>query len=122
MALFSPKSPKAKKRLPAQVKREGAEAREKTGTDISAVLFSPRITEKATLVAQHNVYTFNISPRSTKREVAAAVQALYKVVPTKVRLVTIRPRTVMYRGKAGVKAGGKKAYVYLKEGDKIEVV
>ena len=31
-------------------------------------------------------------------------------------------KTIIYRGKRGIKAGGKKAYVYLKKGDKISVV
>ena len=31
-------------------------------------------------------------------------------------------KKVMHRGKIGMKGGGKKAYVYLKEGDSIEIV
>ena len=87
----------------------------------SAVLLGPRITEKATYISEHaSVYTFNISPDANKNTVSEAVSKLYKVHPEKVRIVTIPSKRVFVRGKRGVKSGGRKAYVYLKKGEKIE--
>ncbi len=88
---------------------------------LAHVLSRPRITEKATDAAARNVYVFDVSPESNKRMIAQAVTALYKVTPRKVTIVTIRPKLVrnMRSGRTGVKQGGKKAYVYLKEGDTI---
>lgn len=87
-----------------------------------AAIVRPRITEKATQVAMGNVYTFTIDPKATKTEVKEAIVKLYKVTPVKVNVVKIRARNVFVRGKRGTTAGGRKAYVYLKKGDKIELM
>lgn len=82
----------------------------------------PRITEKATMIAAGNVYTFNVDPRATKTEIMTTIKTLYKVTPVKVNMITIKQRNVIRRGKKGKEAGGKKALVYLKKGDKIEFI
>jgi large subunit ribosomal protein L23 len=86
------------------------------------VIMKPRVTEKSTQVAEGNVYTFNIAPNATKIEVKDAIKAMYKVTPMKVNVVKIKQRRVVVRGKRGLQAGGRKAYVYLKKGDKIELI
>lgn len=87
------------------------------------VLLRPRITEKAALSAdRNNVYVFEVDENATKPSIAASVRALYKVTPVKVRTTKIAPKAVFVRGKHGVKRGGRKAYVYLKKGDKIELL
>lgn len=91
----------------------------------ASVLLNPRITEKASLLAESNVYTFDVAPKTTKSEIAKAVKAAYKVTPLKVRTVTMAKKATTPRGRKGrpgTTAGGKKAYVYLKKGDKIEVL
>jgi len=86
-------------------------------------LLKPRITEKATMSGMNNnVYVFDVNPRATKREILLSVQELYKVTPVKIATVTIPAKNVVVRGKKGVTAGGKKAYVYIKKGEKIEIV
>jgi large subunit ribosomal protein L23 len=94
------------------------------GRDISSVLVRPRITEKATAQAEKNVYVFEVMPSASKRDVREAVTAVYKVHPVKIHIVRVPPRKVVsrLRGSRGTRAGYKKAYVYLKEGDRIEVV
>ncbi len=90
---------------------------------LSNVLLQPRITEKAGERAMNgNVYVFNVDPRTTKYHIKKAVEEMYKVSPVKVAVVTIRPKQVLVRGKYGQSKGGKKAYIYLKKGDKIEFV
>lgn len=89
------------------------------------ILKNPRITEKATLLAEYNCYTFDVAPDTTKNEIAKAVESIYKVKPRKVRVVNMAKKTVYprsRRGNVGTKGGGKKAYVYLNKGDKIEVL
>lgn len=85
-------------------------------------IIRPRVTEKATTVAEGGIYVFEIEKGTTKREVAKAIEELYKVKPIKVGIVKIPRKQVFVRGKKGFKAGGKKAYVYLKKGDKIEII
>jgi large subunit ribosomal protein L23 len=83
-------------------------------------ILKPRITEKASYVAQSNVYTFEVAPQATKKQVAETVKAFWNVTPVKVNIVKNPAKQVFLRGKKGIKSGVKKAYVYLKEGDKIE--
>ncbi len=88
----------------------------------SKTIKNPRITEKASFLAEQNVYTFNVANSATKSEIVKAIFALYKVKPVKVNVATITKKVVMTRQGKGSKGGGKKAIVYLKKGDKIELV
>lgn len=93
-------------------------------TDLKAkyaeIILRPRITEKANKVVEKNIHTFEVNSKATKKQVAEAVKVFYKVTPIKVNMVKNPAKEVFVRGKKGVKAGVKKAYVYLKKGDKIE--
>lgn len=89
-----------------------------------AIIVRPRITEKATDIAEKdNAYAFEVAPHATKRQIIQAVRDLYNVTPTGVRIVQIPKKRVRgRRGEWGTSGGGKKAYVFLKKGDRIEFV
>lgn len=118
----TPKKTTAKKVAPVEVSKDVVAKKAVLTKNVSSVIVRPRITEKATKVAESNVYTFDITPNATKIQVKEAIVKLYKVTPIKVNVVKIRARKVFVRGKRGVTAGGRKAYVYLKKGDKIELM
>lgn len=87
------------------------------------VLKGPRITEKAAIAADsRNVYVFEVNQNATKDSIAYSIREAYKVTPVKVRVVNTKARQVFVRGKRGEKGAIKKAYVYLKKGDKIELL
>ncbi len=86
------------------------------------ILKAPRITEKASMAAEADVYTFEVAPSANKKEVEKAIFDIYKVKPVKVNILKIPRKAVMSRGIRGSKGGGKKAMVYLKKGDKIELI
>jgi len=86
------------------------------------IIKNPRITEKASFSTEQNVYTFDITSSANKTEIKKAVFALYKIKPIKVNVLNIPRKNIMSKGKAGVRGGGRKAFVYLKKGDKIEFV
>lgn len=92
--------------------------------DYSHVLRRPRITEKATFASERGAYVFEVDMRATKYDVAKAVEQVYKVKPRKVNIVQIPAKKIQsrFRGLYGVTSRGKKAYVYLKEGQTIEIV
>ena len=79
------------------------------------------ITEKATMQSEKSVYVFEVQKLANKHSIAKAVKEIYKVNPVKVTTVTIPQKQVVVRGKRGKKAGYKKAYVFLKKGEKIEI-
>lgn len=87
------------------------------------VLRHARITEKATVHALMSAYVFDVAPRATKRDIILAVKEIYKVTPRKVTVATIPHKAVRSArtGKEGIKGGGKKAYVYLKKGEIINI-
>jgi len=86
------------------------------------VLTKPRVTEKAGVLSESNVYTFEVSPNANKFTIAKAIKELYKVTPRKINIINLPRRSVFVRGKFGVQAGVKKAMVSLNKGDKIEFI
>lgn len=92
--------------------------------NVSAVIRRPRITEKAALLSEKNVYVFEVQKGATKNDVVNAVKSIYKVTPIKVNIVNKQPRHFMSRSKGRnmMEHGLRKAHVYLKEGDRIELV
>lgn len=92
--------------------------------DVASALIKPRITEKAALLLEKNVYTFEIKKGASKYDVRDAVKSLYNVTPTQIRIVNREPRHFMSksRGRDMMVSGLRKAYVYLKKGDRIDLV
>jgi len=136
MALFGGKKKKDNEqgveREVQNVKRETKNAKRDTrATQRSArgapstapdALLRPHITEKAAQATARRVYTFDIRPDATKRDVARAVEAVYRVKPMKIGIVKTIGKRVRLRTRRGygTKNASKKAYVYLKKGDRIE--
>ncbi|PIQ69112.1 MAG: 50S ribosomal protein L23 [Candidatus Taylorbacteria bacterium CG11_big_fil_rev_8_21_14_0_20_46_11] len=88
----------------------------------SGVLLRPHISERASETAVQGVYVFRVALNATKPQVKASVESMYKVTVDQVRTVTIHPKLVTVKGKVGTRKRGRKAYVYLKKGDKIESI
>jgi len=79
----------------------------------------PIITEKATLLLENNQYTFEVSPRSTKPEIKAAVESLFEVKVVGVSTIN-PPRKQRRVGKfLGYRPIYKRAVVTLADGDSI---
>ena len=89
---------------------------------MTIIIKNPRITEKASFKAEENVYTFDITASANKTEIKKAIFALYKVKPIKVNVLSVPKKNIMSKGKKGTRGGGRKAFVYLKKGDKIEFI
>lgn len=90
----------------------------------SHILLTPRITEKGAYLSEKGAYVFNVAKTANKKEIAEAITEIFKVTPRMVRTVTIPAKQVFTRGtnRWGKTAGGKKAYVYLKKGEVIELL
>ncbi|MGM0482335.1 MAG: uL23 family ribosomal protein [Patescibacteria group bacterium] len=128
MAIFSSKETKEnKEKRDTSVKKEGdttellKKAISRFNTD--DILRSPRITEKAALQNQYNVYVFEVRLDATKRDIDHAVRSIYNVKPKKIRTAPVPRKKVQRRkGGRGFTSRRKKAYVYLKEGDSISLI
>jgi len=95
-----------------------------TDRDLSQVIAGPRLTEKSVAQGDRSVYTFTVARTATKFQVRDAIKALYSVTPVKVNIVNKAPARRLSGSKNRmVKVPGyKKAYVYLKKGDTINLV
>lgn len=86
------------------------------------VLRRPHVSEKASMLAEQNQYTFEVWPDANKFEVKKAVEDVYHIDVLSVRIINI-PSKRRRRGRIeGFKKGYKKAIVKIKEGQKIEVL
>lgn len=86
------------------------------------VIRAPLLTEKATdLRDHHNKICFEIAPRANKKQVSDAVEKIFNVTVTDVKIINTKPKPKRLGKSVGVKSGYKKAIVSLKKGDKIEI-
>ncbi len=82
---------------------------------------APLITEKATILSEHNQVVFEVPLTATKPEIKEAVEQLFKVSVTAVNTIRQKGKTKRFRGHAGRRKDIKKAIVTLKEGDTIDI-
>ncbi len=85
------------------------------------IIRSPVITEKSTLLSEHNQVMFNVAKTATKPEIKAAVEALFEVKVSAVNTLNRKGKTKRFRGIVGRQSDVKKAIVTLEEGQSIDV-
>jgi large subunit ribosomal protein L23 len=79
------------------------------------------ITEKATLLSEHNKVVFRVAMDSTKEDIASAVEQLFKVKVVKVNTLIQKGKSKRFRGRMGQRSDIKKAIVTLEEGQSIDI-
>ena len=84
-------------------------------------IIAPRITEKASVQSNANAYTFVVTQEATKLNLAKEIKATYKVTPLAINITKLPGKAVFVRGKFGRTAPTKKAIVFLKKGDTINI-
>ena len=85
------------------------------------IIEAPLVTEKGSLLAEKsNQVLFRVRPDANKIEVKQAVEALFKVKVLKVRMSRYLGKIRRVGRSAGRLPQWKKAYITLKEGDKID--
>ena len=85
------------------------------------VIVAPHITEKATLLSEHNAVVFKVANDATKPEIKAAVEALFDVTVTGVNTIVQKGKTKKWKGVPYTKSDVKKAIVTLADGQSIDV-
>jgi len=85
------------------------------------VVLAPHITEKATLVSEHNAVVFKVAKDASKPEIKAAVEALFSVNVKSVNTIVTKGKTKKWKGKPYTRSDVKKAIVTLAEGQSIDV-
>lgn len=85
------------------------------------VVLAPHITEKSTLLSEHNAVVFKVAGDATKPQIKAAVEALFSVKVTGVNTLTAKGKTKRWKGKPYRRSDVKKAIVTLADGQSIDV-
>jgi large subunit ribosomal protein L23 len=85
------------------------------------LIISPLITEKGTLVTEKaNQVVFRVRRAASKHTIRTAIEEMFKVTVLKVRTSNFLGKTRRRGRTIGHRPNWKKAYVTLKEGDRIE--
>lgn len=84
------------------------------------ILKRPVISEKSFGAAENGKYIFVVDSRANKIEIASAIEKLFKVTVTDVTTVVMKGKVKRVGRKLGKRSDFKKAYITVKEGDKIE--
>ena len=85
------------------------------------VIRRPLVTEKTTLMSEHNQVAFEVPLDANKHEIKTAIEELFKVKVTAVNTLRQKGKAKRFRGESGRRSDFKKAVVTLKEGDSIDV-
>jgi large subunit ribosomal protein L23 len=85
------------------------------------VIVGPHITEKSTLVSEHNAVVFKVAGDATKPAIKAAVEALFNVTVTAVNTMVVKGKTKKWKGAPYKRSDVKKAIVTLAAGQSIDV-
>ena len=85
------------------------------------VVLAPHITEKSTMLSEHNAVVFRVAPDASKPQIKAAVEALFNVTVTGVNTIVTKGKSKRWKGRSYQRSDFKKAVVTLAEGQSIDI-
>jgi large subunit ribosomal protein L23 len=85
------------------------------------VVLAPHITEKSTLLGEHNAVVFKVAGSASKPQIKAAVEALFNVSVTGVNTMNVKGKTKRWKGRPYTRSDVKKAVVTLADGQSIDI-
>ena len=85
------------------------------------VVLSPHITEKSTMLSEHNAVVFKVANDASKPAIKEAVEALFNVTVTGINTIVTKGKSKRWKGKPYQRSDFKKAIVTLAEGQTIDV-
>jgi large subunit ribosomal protein L23 len=85
------------------------------------VILAPHITEKTTMLSEHNAVAFKVAGTASKPQIKAAVEALFGVTVTGVNTIVQKGKSKRWKGTPYQRSDVKKAIVTLAEGQTIDV-
>ena len=87
------------------------------------VLLAPHVSEKGSRLQQDsNQVVFRVRPDADKDEIRRAVELMFEVKVTEVRVANVKGKTKRFGQRFGQRSDWKKAYVRLAEGQSIDMM
>ncbi len=111
-------APKKEKASKDTVKKSGKLIAD---TRLYDVIERPLVTEKTTVLSEHNKVVFRVSPNADKTQIKAAVEQIFGVKVAKVNTINIEGKTKRFKGKIGKRSDIRKAVVTLAKGESIDL-
>lgn len=89
--------------------------------DYHQIIKSPLVTEKGTMLREtQGQYLFEVDARANKHQIRGAIEKLFNVHVLDVKTLNVRGKVKRVGQNIGRRSNWKKAFVTLKEGEKIE--
>lgn len=85
------------------------------------IIRAPVITEKSTIISEHNQVSFRVPLDASKPEIKAAIEGLFKVKVMAVNTLRQKGKVKRFRGHVGKQSDYKKAIITLADGDSIDI-
>ena len=85
------------------------------------VILSPHITEKSTLLSEHNAVVFKVADSATKPQIKEAIEAIYDKKVVSVNTLVSKGKSKRWKGRPYKRSDVKKAIVTLAEGQSIDI-
>ncbi len=90
--------------------------------DLHNIIIRPILSEKSTQLRDaSNIYCLQVATNATKSDIKEALKKIYNVSMIKCSLVNVQGKKKRRRFIEGRTNNWKKAYVRLKEGDKLDI-
>ena len=85
------------------------------------IIRSPAITEKGTLISEHNQIVFTVAANATKPAIKKAIEGLFGVKVKSVNTLVRKGKERRFRGRVALLSDVKRAYVTLEKGERLDV-
>ena len=85
------------------------------------VVLAPHITEKSTMLSEHNAVVFKVAETASKPEIKAAIEALFNVNVVSINTMITKGKTKKWKGTPYRRSDVKKAIVTLAAGQTIDI-
>ena len=119
--MFVMKNDKLKKYEKSSVCVAKKSALSALNSDVYNLLKRSVITEKTTFVSEMGKVVFDVPVKTTKKEIAEAVSAIYGIGVVSVNTLIRKGKVKRFKGVSGVRSDIKRAYVTLEKGANIDV-
>ncbi len=90
--------------------------------ELQNIIIRPVISEKTTrLRDSYNIYCFEVAKNATKHDIKEALKKIYNVTVERCNIVNVKGKKKRRRFIEGRTRSWKKAYVKLRQGDKLDI-
>jgi len=88
--------------------------------NIYDIIKFPVVTEKSTKISENNQFVFKVGIKSSKEEIKAAIEKVFKVKVKTVNTIKVKGKRKIFKGTKGKRNDYKKAIITLPKGETLD--